>query len=260
MSAAAPGFRPDSALVSAVRPSPNHGARAGGRRPDAIVLHYTGMRDGPSAVERLCDPAAEVSCHYVVGEDGAVLQLVPEARRAWHAGRGSWAGEDDLNSASVGVEIVNGGHGFGLPPFPGAQIEAVAALCRDVMGRHGIAPARVLAHSDLAPDRKTDPGERFPWGRLAAAGVGLWVPPSDDPSTAEVAGVRAAQEGLARLGYGIAPSGRHDAASRLVVAAFQRRHRPARVDGALDPGTADTLERLLALTFPAGPAAPPAGA
>ena len=254
------GFSPDSPLVTAVRPSPNHGERRTGARVDAVVLHYTGMRDGASALARLCDPAAEVSSHYVVHEGGAVIQLVPEARRAWHAGRGTWAGHDDLNSASVGIEIVNGGHDFGLPPYPPPQIEAVTALCRDIAGRHGIAPARVLAHSDIAPARKVDPGEHFPWGRLAAAGVGFWVTPSVDPSSDEIPDIAAAQDDLARLGYAVASSGVHDAASRLVAAAFQRRYRPARVDGALDAGTRDTLRRLLAvhLTADRATAPPPA--
>ena len=241
---------PDSRLVAAVHPSPNHDARRRAGRPDAIVLHYTGMADGRSALERLCDPAAEVSCHYLVEEDGAVLQLVPEALRAWHAGRGVWAGEDELNSASIGIEIVNGGHDFGLPDFPDAQIESVVALCRDVMGRNGIAPARLLAHSDLAPTRKQDPGERFPWDRLAAAGLAIWVEASDDLSTGlplDAEEVQAVQAELARLGFGIDATGVHDGASRSVIEAFQRRHRPARVDGAMDPGTRDTLKRLLAL-------------
>lgn len=242
---------PDSRLAATVRPSPNHDARRGAGRPDAIVLHYTGMADGASALHRLCDRAAEVSCHYLVEEDGSVLQLVPEARRAWHAGRGSWGGADDLNSVSIGIEIVNGGHDYGLPPYPDAQIEAVIALCRDIMVRHGIAPGRILAHSDIAPARKQDPGELFPWDRLAAAEVALWVEPSDDLSTGlllDSEEVRSVQAGLARLGYGIDPTGVHDAASRSVVEAFQRRHRPARVDGAMDPGTRDTLARVLALS------------
>ncbi|WP_245496361.1 N-acetylmuramoyl-L-alanine amidase [Lichenibacterium ramalinae] len=260
---ASPAFAPDSRLVAAVRPSPNHGERQGGARPDALVLHYTGMADGPSALRRLCDPAAEVSSHYLVEEDGAVLQLVPEARRAWHAGREPWAGRHDLNSASIGIEVVNGGHDFGLPPFPEAQVAALEALCRDILQRCGIAPARVLAHSDIAPSRKQDPGERFPWARLAAAGIGLWVPPSLDAAPADALSAEAVvalQSDLARFGYGIAPTGTHDAASRDVVAAFQRRHRPARVDGALDPGTRDTLARLMALRFGAGPEAAPARA
>ncbi len=249
---ARPAFAPDSALAAALRPSPNHGERLGAGRPDGIVLHYTGMRDGPSALARLCEPASQVSCHYVVEEDGGVVQLVPEARRAWHAGHSSWAGETDLNSATVGIEIVNGGHDFGLPAYPEPQVAAVAALCRDVMGRHGIAPHRVLAHSDVAPGRKRDPGELFPWRVLAEAGVGLWVPPSDDPAEADGvggAGLAAFQAGLARYGYGIAAGRSDDAAGRIVVEAFQRRFRPARVDGRADPGTRDTLARLLALRF-----------
>ncbi len=241
---------PDSALVAAVRPSPNCDARRRPGPPDAIVLHYTGMADGPSALRRLCDPASEVSSHYFVEEDGTVLQLVPEAFRAWHAGRGAWAGVDDINSASIGIEIVNGGHDFGLPAFPDRQIDAVIALCRDIAARQGILPSRVLAHSDIAPTRKQDPGERFPWERLATAGLATWVEPSDDLSTGlplDVEEVRAVQADLARLGYAIHPTGVHDAASRSVVVAFQRRHRPARLDGAMDPGTRDTLARLLTL-------------
>ena len=260
---AAPGFAPDSRRVAAVLPSPNHGERLGAGRPDALVLHYTGMADGPSALRRLRDPAAEVSSHYVVAEDGTVVQLVPEARRAWHAGRSAWAGETDLNSASIGIEIVNGGHDFGLPPFPAAQIEALVALARDILDRRGIAACRVLAHSDIAPGRKQDPGERFPWARLAAAGLGLWVAPSAMTAAAGAlapAAIRARQADLARFGYGIAATGCHDAASRAVVADFRRRYRPARVDGAFDPGTCDTLERLMALRFGADPTGAPARA
>ena len=255
---AAPGFAPDSRRVAAVLPSPNHGERLGAGRPDALVLHYTGMADGPSALRRLRDPAAEVSSHYVVAEDGTVVQLVPEARRAWHAGRSAWAGETDLNSASIGIEIVNGGHDFGLPPFPAAQIEALVALARDILDRRGIAACRVLAHSDIAPGRKQDPGERFPWRRLAEAGVGLWVPPAaDDGAAPDAETVARVQAGLARLGYGIAVTGVEDAASRVVVAAFQRRYRPARIDGAIDAGTAETLARLIALSPGPDRAGPP---
>ena len=253
--AAPPAFRPDSALAAAVKPSPNHGERLGAGGPDGIVLHYPGMRDGPSALAWLRAPASQVSCHYVVEEDGGIVQLVPEARRAWHAGRSSWAGDTDLNSATVGIEVVNGGHDFGLPPYPDRQVAAVAALCRDVAGRHGIAPHRVLAHSDIAPGRKRDPGELFPWGVLAEAGVGLWVPPSDDPAEADDvgrAGLAAFQAGRARYGYGLAAEGRDDAAARIGGAACQRRGRPARVDGRADPGTRDTLARLLALRFGPG--------
>ena len=240
----------DSPLISAVRPSPNYGERRGHSAPDCIVLHYTGMVDGSSALARLCDPASEVSCHYVVAEDGAVIQLVPEAQRAHHAGRSFWAGESDVNSASIGIEIVNGGHDFGLPPFPQAQIAALVALCRDVTGRYAILPQRILAHSDIAPSRKRDPGERFPWQTLAEAGVGLWVPPGKGFVEALAPGmngdaVAALQAALALMGYGIALSRDYDEATTTVVRAFQRRFRPARVDGIADRATIETLRRWL---------------
>jgi N-acetylmuramoyl-L-alanine amidase len=158
-----------------IHPSPNHGERRNGRTPDCILLHYTGMPTGEGALARLCDPEAEVSSHYLVFEDGSVLQLVSEARRAWHAGAGRWKDDTDLNSCSIGVEIVNPGHDGALPPYPKAQIEAVASLCRDIAARHAIAAERILAHSDIAPGRKRDPGEHFPWETLHALGVGHLV-------------------------------------------------------------------------------------
>ena len=219
------------------------------------------MADGPSALARLCDPESEVSCHYVVAEDGAVIQLVPEVLRAHHAGRSFWAGETDLNSASIGIEIVNGGHDFGLPPFPPVQIAAVIALCRDVAERYGMAPSRILAHSDIAPSRKQDPGERFPWRTLAEAGVGLWVPPGESFEDALAPGTRGdavagLQVDLARFGYGIEPSSLYDAATTTVVGAFQRRFRPARIDGVADQGTIETLRRCLAVLSAARAPAP----
>jgi len=252
--AVVPPWTVDSTLAGAVRPSPNHDERRGRTTPDSLVLHYTGMADEPSALARLCDAASQVSCHYIVGEHGSVCQLVPEARRAWHAGRSVWAGETDMNSASVGIEIVNGGHAFGLPRFPDRQVAAVIALCRDVALRHGIAPARVLAHSDIAPGRKQDPGERFPWAALAQDGVCLWVPPCDDAEAALACGVSGdevamLQADLARYGYGLAASRVYDDATAVVVSAFQRRFRPSRVDGIADTGTLDTLARLLELRF-----------
>ena len=168
---------PESGLVTRLCASPNHGERVGGRAPDSIILHYTGMADGASALAWLCNPRSSVSCHYVVEEDGAVVQLVAEARRAWHAGRSCWHGVEDMNSASLGIEIVNSGHDAGLPPFPERQIRAVIALVpRSRRARHAIAPERILAHSDIAPGRKQDPGERFPWSELFRAGIGHWVP------------------------------------------------------------------------------------
>src|SRR6266566_5314409 len=160
-------FSSDSPSVCQVRPSPNHDERM--LATDILLLHYTGMTSTAAAIERLCDPAARVSSHYVVDEYGKVLQLVPEARRAWHAGESSWEGASDINSRSIGIEIANPGHGLGYPDFPPAQIAAVIGLCRDLVTRHRIRADRVLAHSDVAPERKMDPGEKFPWAELHRA-------------------------------------------------------------------------------------------
>ena len=244
-------FPPDTPLVDLIRPSPNHGDRRG-RRADAIVLHYTGMPTAEGALDRLCDRAAEVSAHYFVFEDGRIAQLVPEERRAWHAGRSSWAGETDMNSASIGIEIANPGLDGGAPPFPAAQIAAVTRLCADIMRRRAIPRERLLAHSDVSPGRKIDPGEMFPWRGLAEAGVGLWREPAPDKPGlvlargATGAPVHTLQARLALFGYGLVATGVYDAATETVVAAFQRRYRPARVDGVADPATAATIESYLA--------------
>lgn len=246
-------FAPDSALATLVQASPNHGDRRG-HAIDCIVLHYTGMPTAEGALAQLCNPKAEVSSHYLVFEDGRIAQLVPEERRAWHAGRSSWFAETDLNSASIGIEIVNPGHDGGLPPFPEAQIDAVIALCRDIIARRAIAPERILAHSDIAPGRKVDPGERFPWARLAAQGVGLWrAPVADRPglilgfgATGEA--VSALQRDLAALGYGVDQTGLYDARTKIVVEAFQRRWRPQRIDGVGDAGTRATVAAALAVS------------
>lgn len=246
-----PAFSPDSPAVDFVRPSPNHGDRRG-RAIDALVLHYTGMPTADGALERLCDVSAEVSAHYFVFEDGRIAQLVQEDRRAWHAGRSFWAGETDMNSASIGIEIVNPGHDAGAPPFPDAQIDALIRLCADIMRRRAIPPDRLLAHSDIAPGRKIDPGENFPWARLAAAGVGAWRAPAPDADGlilargATGAPVRALQQKLARFGFGLEATGTYDAATETVVAAFQRRWRPARIDGVADAATIATLGALVA--------------
>ena len=228
-------------------PSPNFDARTG--LPDMIVLHYTGMRTGAAALERLRDPAAKVSAHYLVEEDGRVFALVPEARRAWHAGKSFWRGESDINARSVGVEIVNPGHEFGYRPFPQTQIAAAIDLLTDVRTRWTIDDARILGHSDVAPERKEDPGELFPWRRLSQAGHGLWVEPPAAPGPAladgdEGPGVFALQAGLARLGYDSAPSGRYDAGTATIIRAFQRHWRQDRVDGVAD---GETRARLIAL-------------
>jgi N-acetylmuramoyl-L-alanine amidase len=228
-------------------PSPNFDARTG--PPDMIVLHYTGMPTGAAALARLRDPAAKVSAHYLVEEDGAVFALVPEERRAWHAGKSFWRGERDINARSIGVEIVNPGHEFGYRPFPETQIAAVIELLADVRSRWSIEDEQLLGHSDVAPERKEDPGELFPWRRLAEAGQGLWVEPAAAPGAPlaegdDGAGVFAFQSGLSRLGYDCAPSGQYDAATATIVRAFQRHWRQERVDGVAD---GETRARLIAL-------------
>jgi N-acetylmuramoyl-L-alanine amidase len=232
-------------------PSPNFGPRK--RPPDMVVLHYTGMRTGDAALERLRDPAAEVSAHYLVEEDGRVFRLVAEERRAWHAGRSFWRGETDINTASIGVEIVNPGHEHGYRAFPDIQIDAVIGLLDGVRARWTIDDRMIVGHSDVAPDRKTDPGELFPWKRLAEAGHGLWAEPAPAPGDpldlgAEGPGVFALQAGLTRLGYDCAPSGQFDARTASVVTAFQRHWRPDRVDGLADGETRARLIALLRLT------------
>jgi N-acetylmuramoyl-L-alanine amidase len=223
--------------------SPNVDDRPPSCAIDALILHYTGMPTAAAALDRLCDPEAKVSAHYLVDEDGGVVQLVPEERRAWHAGVSNWQGRACLNDCSIGIELVNPGHEWGYRPFPEAQYDACIELCRAILARWQIPPARVLAHSDVAPARKQDPGELFDWPRLAVAGIGQWPRPGPGASRP----VGQLQGDLARIGYELAPSGRLDEATRLVVAAFQRRFRPERVDGLPDRGTLARLDGLLAL-------------
>ena len=241
-------------LVVRDAPSPNFDNRRG--PPDMLVLHYTGMRTADEAVARLRDAAAKVSAHYVVDEDGSILRLVAEERRAWHAGKGAWQGETDCNTASIGIEIVNPGHEFGYRDFPEAQIDAVISLVSDIRTRWTIPDARVIGHSDLAPDRKQDPGELFPWKRLASVGHGLWFEPAAERIEAlggpigvgdEGLGVIVLRAGLHRLGYGLQPGGDYDEATKLTVEAFQRHWRPARVDGIADGETRATLMGVLQL-------------
>src|SRR6478672_7375200 len=245
-------FTPDSSIASDVIPSANYGERSKGRLPDMIVLHYTGMPDVEGAIARLCTAGSDVSAHYIVLEDGRIVQCVPEAKRAWHAGVASWAGEEDINSCSIGVEIVNPGHDWGYPDFPLRQIAAVIALCRGIMLRRNIVPHRVLAHSDVAPARKQDPGEKFPWASLANSGVGHWVTPApivrgEGLKLGVISdSVRDLQQALAKYGYGVPINGKYDAPTMEVVTAFQRHFRPARVDGIADRSTLTTLQALLA--------------
>lgn len=226
--------------------SPNHDARPEGQPVDILLLHYTGMRSAREALDRLADPAAKVSAHYLIEEDGATWRLVPEGRRAWHAGVAAWDGARDINARSIGIELVNPGHEFGYRPFPEPQMRALESLALDILARHPIPPRRVLGHSDVAPLRKADPGELFDWARLARAGIGLW-PAGEQVASGELADVARMEAGLARFGYAVPGSGVLDDETRAVVAAFQRHFRPLRVDGVPDAGTAARLAALLAL-------------
>ena len=251
-----PGFMPDSSMVSDVVPSANYGERRDGRTPDMIILHYTGMPDAEGALTRLCTPGSEVSAHYVVLTDGRVIQCVPERLRAWHAGVSNWRGETDINSCSIGIEIVNPGHDWGYPDFPRRQIAAVIALCRGIMIRRELPKHRVLGHSDIAPGRKKDPGEKFPWDLLANSGVGIWTEPAPivggDKIVLGASGpaVQALQEKLATFGYGVEANGQYDSTMMEIVAAFQRHFRPKQVDGIADASTLTTLDALLAKPTP----------
>ncbi len=243
---------PESPAAARVFPSPNHGERKDGRRPDMLILHYTGMPVEAEALQWLANPISQVSAHYFVFEDGRVWQMVPEARRAWHAGMSSWGSEIDINSASIGIEIANPGHPGGLPAYGEEQIEALIRLCRDLVARWRIPADRVLAHSDVAPGRKLDPGERFPWERLHRAGIGHWAkaaPIRDGRFFArgdQGMPVEALQAMLAMYGYGLKITGTFDEDTEAVVAAFQRHFRQERVDGVADASTITTLRDLIA--------------
>ncbi len=226
--------------------SPNQDDRPEGVPIDMLILHYTGMRSAREAVERLRDPAAKVSSHYVVDEDGFVLRLVAEERRAFHAGVSYWRGHSELNGRSVGIEIVNPGHEFGYRDFPVLQLAAVCDLCLSILSRHSIPARNIVAHSDVAPDRKEDPGEKFEWEGLAQNGVGLWPVGVPDLGTTGVvrdaAGLRGVRAALADIGYRVVPEGALDPALSSVLRAFQRHWRPEAVTGQADSGT---LARVL---------------
>lgn len=215
-------------------PSPNFDERA--LPVSIIVLHYTGMQDAAAAIARLTDPEAKVSSHYVVAEDGQVLRLVAEDKRAWHAGKSHWRGIDDVNSASVGIELVNPGHEWGYRPFPEAQMSALLPLMADIVGRHAITRGNIVGHSDIAPTRKMDPGELFDWERLARVRLALPRPRKHltDPHWTDGGFLLA----LARFGYEVLDG---EAATR----AFQRRFRPETIDGIGDGECRATLLSLL---------------
>jgi N-acetylmuramoyl-L-alanine amidase len=233
------------------RPSPNFSARKCGPI-DILLLHYTGMPSCEEAVAKLCDPASEVSAHYTVSEDGRIYQHVDEKFRAQHAGKSFWAGESDINSRSIGIELCNPGHEWGYKAFPKKQIAALIELCRSIIAHNAIPPQRVLAHSDVAPARKQDPGEKFPWDQLAKKGIGHWVKP--EPLSKKGVSFRrndggahigAMQRMLSIYGYAIDVSGTFDEKTEFAVTAFQRHFRPTRVDGVADPSTVATLHRLI---------------
>jgi N-acetylmuramoyl-L-alanine amidase len=233
-------------------PSPNFDDRT--LPISLLILHYTGMETGEAALERMCDPEAKVSAHYMVEEDGRIFQLVEEEKRAWHAGVSEWNGETNINSNSIGIEIVNGGHDHphadgSLPDFPDVQINAVIALSKDIMTRRG--ELTVLGHSDIAPARKIDPGENFPWQGLAAAGLGYWPEVKTDDrrilfeAGSRDRGVAIVQRGLAHIGYGARVTGIMDEETKRIIEAVQRRYRPAQIDGVVD---IETMEVIKALT------------
>ncbi len=221
-------------LVNRKVESPNWDERA--LPVSMVVLHYTGMPTAEEALARLCDPAAKVSAHYMIDEDGTVTALVPEAKRAWHAGSAYWRGITDVNSASIGIELVNPGHDWGYRPFPDAQMEALLPLLADIVDRHDISPTNVVGHSDVAPARKQDPGELFDWQRLARLRLALPVPKPkmrlvyDNPGAFYLA--------LERFGYDITDG-------RAAVRAFQRRWRPKVIDGEIDGQIGGLLFELL---------------
>ena len=231
-------------------PSPNWNDRPAGCVVDTVVLHYTGMESGPEALARLCDPEAEVSAHYLIEEDGRVFKLVDEDKRAWHAGVSHWRGRDNLNHSSIGIELVNPGHEFGYRAFPEAQITSLLALLDGIQARHHIPKYGYVGHSDIAPDRKQDPGELFPWQRLAAHGFGLWSGRDGaDTSVLAARGQKNANvmkfnQQLGIVGYHIPDIQSFDATTEFAVRAFQAHWRSGTVSGRIDKGTASVLEDI----------------
>jgi N-acetylmuramoyl-L-alanine amidase len=235
-------------ILSAVRErsSPNHQRRGESGHIDMLVLHYTGMKTAEDALERLCNPEARVSAHYVIEENGAIWRLVPEELQAFHAGRSCWADASNLNDVSIGIEIVNPGHEWGYRPFPEEQMAAVEHLSGALLSRFPIPPHRVVGHSDIAPDRKSDPGELFDWLRLARAGAGIWPAPSTDLAHHRGRGISVVERAraladLAVIGYCVTAG-----CEPAVIAAFQRRFLPERWDGRLDAETALRLAEVRA--------------
>lgn len=231
------------------RPSPNFNERVGEGVPDILIMHYTGMQSCAAAVTRLTDAASRVSSHYTVDEDGTIYRHVAEEMRAWHAGVSHWRGESDINSRSVGIEIVNPGHEFGYRAFPAVQIDAVMKLSHGIVARHKIPARNVIGHSDIAPGRKTDPGELFPWKQFADAGLGVWIEAKAEREASLArpdvgARVGELQAALVRYGYGLEITRVYDEPTELVVSAFQRHFRPSLFDGVADAETQSILRAL----------------
>ncbi|MDH5748280.1 MAG: N-acetylmuramoyl-L-alanine amidase [Rhodospirillales bacterium] len=216
--------------------SSNFDTRPAGTVVDMLIFHYTGMEDRESALERLCDPSSNVSAHYLIGEDGSVEALVAEKHRAWHAGEAAWRGQSDINARSIGIELVNPGHEFGYRPFTESQMLSVEILAREILDRHPIPARNVVGHSDVAPRRKTDPGELFDWRRLAERGIGLWP----DEGAAGSGEAEDTANLLIQYGYEIMDL-------PMTIAAFQRHFRPSRIDGVADGKTAGVLRALLSM-------------
>jgi len=247
-------FKADTRCKCEVHEAVNFGERAEGLKTDILLLHYTGMESADAALNWLCVEESGVSCHYVVYEDGRVFQLVPESKRAWHAGKSCWQNEVDTNSRSIGIEIANPGHSGGYPDFPDEQICSVIELCKDIIKRNpDITAGNVLAHSDVAPGRKHDPGEKFPWVLLHNNGIGLWTTRSEKPRGGflqmgdEGEPVAALQAMLSLYGYGIEISGVYNQNTHDCVFAFQQHFRQELVDGVADGGTIAVLNELIRL-------------
>jgi N-acetylmuramoyl-L-alanine amidase len=227
------------------RPSPNFGMRIEGVSVNLLLLHYTGMKSASKALDRLCDQNLDVSAHYLIDESGRIFCLVDESNRAWHAGVAFWGGEKDINSLSIGVEIVNPGHEFGYTQFPNIQMMAVETLCKDIIKRYSIPASRILGHSDVAIGRKQDPGELFDWKRLATNGVGVWPELTPVDGMFEMGSIMQGQKNLKEIGYGLDVTGKFDQHTKNAVVAFQRHWLPHSLSGEFDIETAWRIKNIL---------------
>ena len=226
-------------------PSPNFENRPPSVSVNLLLFHYTGMKSASEAIARLCNPNSKVSAHYLIDEVGNIFSLVEENKRAWHAGVASWNDDVDINNISVGIEIANPGHEFGYSRYPERQMVAVETLSIDIIKRHSIRAARVLAHSDVSPSRKCDPGELFDWERLAAAGIGIWPKNSPVSVNFEIGSIRQCQKQLKMIGYGLKITGVLDELTRDTILAFQRHWLPKRLTGKFDVETVWRMESVL---------------